>query len=89
MNVFILLSIMSADIDWDNWNEKFMEKILRIVNSERIKHQRASKRVSAKETKSHYVFTSTISDVVAGSQQYGNTSNKFQLDKLRPGLSER
>lgn len=80
---------MSADIDWDNWNEKFMEKILRIVNSERLKYQRASKRVSAKGPKSHYVFASTSSDVAAGSEQSVNTSNKFQLDKLRPCLSER
>ena len=81
MNMFILLSSMSADMDWDNWNQKFIEKILRIVNSERVKHQ-SSRRVCAKGRKSQYVFPGAIKEVLAGGQPYVRSSNRIQEDKL-------
>jgi hypothetical protein len=72
---------MSADMDWDNWNQKFIEKILRIVNSERVKHQ-GSTRVCAKGRKSQYVCPGAIKEVLAGGQPYVRSSNRIQEDKL-------
>lgn len=51
---------MSDDNNWDNWNEKFMQKILQIVNSERVKYQRTPKRVYVKGAISQDIRSSTI-----------------------------
>jgi hypothetical protein len=79
---------MSVDSDWDSWNDKFVEKILRIVNSERVKCQRA-RCVFPKGTKSQYVFSGTFSDVEEGSQSFIRSSNEIQAGKVRALVSDR
>ena len=87
--MFIPLSSMSADNDWDRWNEKFMQKILQIVNSERVKYQRTPKRIFVKGVKSQEIFSSTINEIAAESRQYVNTLDTFHTDKVRPFVSDR
>jgi hypothetical protein len=87
--MFIPLSSMSADNDWDRWNEKFMQKILQIVNSERVKYQRTPKRIFVKRVKSQEIFSSTINEVAAESRQYVSTLDTFHTDKVRPFVSDR
>jgi hypothetical protein len=77
---------MAVDLDWDDWNEKFIEKVLQIVNSERVKYQRASR---PKRTKSQYVFSSTINEIAVGSKQHISTPSEIQADKVRPLVSDR
>jgi hypothetical protein len=89
MKMFIPLSSMDADLDWDDWNEKFIEKVLLIVNSERVKYQRASRRVLPKRTKSQYVFSGTINEIAVGSKQHISTPSEIQADKVRPLVSDR
>ena len=87
--MFIPLSSMSADNDWDRWNEKFMQKILQIVNSERVKYQRTPKRIFVKGVKSQEIFSSTINEIAAESRQYVSTLDTFHTDKVRPFVSDR
>jgi len=87
--MFIPLSSMSADNDWDRWNEKFMQKILQIVNSERVKYQRTPKLIFVKGLKSQEIFSSTINEIAAESRQYVSTLDTFHTDKVRPFVSDR
>ena len=80
---------MSADNDWDRWNEKFMQKILQIVNSERVKYQRTPKLIFVKGLKSQEIFSSTINEIAAESRQYVSTLDTFHTDKVRPFVSDR
>ena len=65
---------MSTDADWENWNQKFVEKIVRILNSERVKYQ-SSRRVSAKGRKSQFVFPGAIKEVLAEGQPHIRSPN--------------
>jgi hypothetical protein len=89
MKMFIPLSSMAVDLDWDDWNEKFIEKVLQIVNSERVKYQRTSRRGLPKGTKSQYVFSGTINEIAVGSKQHISTPSEIQADKVRPLVSDR
>jgi hypothetical protein len=89
MKMFIPLSSMADDLDWDDWNERFIEKVLQIVNSERVKYQRANRHVLPKRTKSRYVYSGNSNVVAVESQQHVSPLTEIQADKVRSLLSDR
>ena len=86
--MFIPLSIMSPDMDWYNWNEKFMQRILEIVNSEKVKYRKSSGRVWIKAAKSYNLHSNNIDEIHTENEQFVTTPNKFCPTKSRSGLSE-
>jgi hypothetical protein len=69
---------MSTDRDWDNWNEKFIEKIIRIVNSEQLKCQRINPPAGSRRRRSQFVLSRPIKEVLAESQSYVSSQNKIK-----------
>lgn len=87
--MFIPFSIMSADMDWYTWNEKFMQRILEIVNSEKVKYRKSSGRVWMKAAKSYNLHSTIIDEIHTENEQCVTTSNKFCPIKSSSGSSER
>jgi hypothetical protein len=81
----IPLSIMSDDMDWYNWNEKFMQSILQIVNSERVK---SSRRMWTQKAKSHDLISNTIGEIRTESEQCVGTPNEIYRAKVSSVASE-
>jgi hypothetical protein len=83
MNMFIPLSRMSVNEDWDNWIDKFVEKIGQIVGSEGIKCEQRSVVSRPQIPDDNLVYTKTITNLVRGSQVYVDTVKKRQKAKSR------